>query len=170
MSDFITIKVYAERTAFGPLGRPYTTTTNEVEEIIVPISRIVQVIPKNEIKCLVDIDSPDGVDTRWCVMSAAEVMSLISSATTHDDDTCPHLVRANLLSAENARLKAEVERLTAFTTRTIIPNEELQAQIERLTKAGDAMLSEWASGDEKDAQNFLKALVIWNAAKEGKYL
>jgi hypothetical protein len=29
----------------------------------------------------------------------------------HDDDTCPHLVRANLLEAENARLKAEVERL-----------------------------------------------------------
>ena len=77
---------------------------------------------------------------------------------------------AKELEAENARLKAEVERLTAFTTRTIIPNEELQAQIERLTKAGDAMLSEWASGDEKDAQNFLKALVIWNAAKEGKYL
>ena len=67
-----------------------------------------------------------------------------------------------------ARLKAEVERLTAFTTRTIIPNEELQAQVDRLTKAGDAMLSEWASGDEKDAKNFLKALVIWNAAKEGK--
>jgi len=34
-----------------------------------------------------------------------------------------------------ARLKAEVERLTAFTTRTIIPNEELQAEVERLTKA-----------------------------------
>ena len=34
---------------------------------------------------------------------------------------------------EIARLKAEVERLTAFTTRTIIPNEELQAQVERLT-------------------------------------
>ena len=40
---------------------------------------------------------------------------------------------------ENARLKAEVERLTAFTTRTIIPNEQLQAEVERLTKAGDAM-------------------------------
>jgi uncharacterized protein YukE len=65
-------------------------------------------------------------------------------------------------------LKAEVERLTAFTTRTIIPNEELQAQLERLTKAGDAMISEWASGDEKDAQNFLKALAIWKSAKEGK--
>ncbi len=59
--------------------------------------------------------------------------------STHDDDTCPHLVRASLLEAENARLKAEVERLTAFTTRTIIPNEDLQAQVERLTKAGDAM-------------------------------
>jgi hypothetical protein len=36
------------------------------------------------------------------------------------------------LEAENARLKAEVERLTAFTTRTIIPNEELQAQVKAL--------------------------------------
>jgi hypothetical protein len=44
----------------------------------------------------------------------------------------------------------------------------LKAEVERLTKAGDAMLSEWASGDEKDAKNFLKALTIWNAAKEGK--
>jgi chromosome segregation ATPase len=70
-------------------------------------------------------------------------------------------------SEEVTRLKAEVERLTAFNTRTIIPNEELEAQVERLTKAGDAMLSEWASGEEKDAKNFLNALVIWNAAKEG---
>jgi len=36
------------------------------------------------------------------------------------------------LAEENARLKAEVERLTAFTTRTIIPNEVLQAEVERL--------------------------------------
>jgi chromosome segregation ATPase len=43
----------------------------------------------------------------------------------------------------------------------------LREEVERLTKAGDEMLSEWASGDEKDAENFLKALVIWNAAKEG---
>ena len=152
MSDFITIKVYAERTAFGPFGRPYTTTTNEVDEIIVPISRIVQVTPKNDIKCLVDIDTPDGVDTRWCVMSAAEVMSLISSASTHDDDTCPHLVRANLLESENARLKAEVERLT---------------------KAGDAMAGSHItliqvylkdSSDEWHQELHNR----WNAAKEGK--
>lgn len=36
------------------------------------------------------------------------------------------------LKAENARLKAEVERLTTFTTLTIIPNQILQAEIERL--------------------------------------
>ena len=47
-------------------------------------------------------------------------------------------------------------------------NARLKAEVERLTKAGDTMLSEWASGEEKDAKNFLKALVIWNAAKEGK--
>jgi len=61
-----------------------------------------------------------------------------------------------------ARLKAEVERLTAFTTRTIIPNEELQAQVERLTKAGDAVCESpylW----ETDP-----AVIDWRAAKEGK--
>ena len=44
-----------------------------------------------------------------------------------------------LYLAEIARLKAEVERLTAFTTRTIIPNEELQKQIERLTADNDQL-------------------------------
>jgi hypothetical protein len=44
---------------------------------------------------------------------------------------------AKELEAENARLKAEVERLTAFTTRTIIPNEELQAQVEELQNRCD---------------------------------
>jgi prefoldin subunit 5 len=44
----------------------------------------------------------------------------------------------------------------------------LKAEVERLTKAGDVMISEWASGDEKDAQNFLQALAIWKSAKEGK--
>ncbi len=41
------------------------------------------------------------------------------------------------LDAECTRLKAEVERLTAFTTRTIIPNEELQAQVEELQNRCD---------------------------------
>ena len=37
-----------------------------------------------------------------------------------------------VLYRDYAKLKAEVERLTAFTTRTIIPNEELQAENARL--------------------------------------
>jgi HAMP domain-containing protein len=38
---------------------------------------------------------------------------------------------------EIEEMEAEVERLTDFTTRTIIPNEELQAQVERLVSAGE---------------------------------
>ena len=44
----------------------------------------------------------------------------------------------------------------------------LKAEVERLRKAGDELLHEWSSGDEKEARNFMKALVIWNDAKEGK--
>ena len=50
-------------------------------------------------------------------------------AKPHDDDTCPHLVRANLLEAENARLKAEVERLT-----TIAPKGLFDFSVEHLTR------------------------------------
>jgi hypothetical protein len=72
-----------------------------------------------------------------------------------------------------ARLKAEVERLTAFTTRTIIPNEELQAQVERLRKAGDAMASSIQFNEEM-AKDYNGPTIVhqsvqrWNAAKEGK--
>jgi chromosome segregation ATPase len=38
-------------------------------------------------------------------------------------------------------LKSEVDRLSAFTTTTIIPNEHLQSQVERMTKAGDDLVS-----------------------------
>jgi predicted nuclease with TOPRIM domain len=100
------------------------------------------------------------------------------------------------LLAENARLKAEVERLTAFTTRTIIPNEELQAQVERvgaenahlhkgiyslslnvaqlkdeverLTKAGDELWEFAKLADTNAPKARRKALKDWLAAKEGK--
>jgi predicted RNase H-like nuclease (RuvC/YqgF family) len=77
--------------------------------------------------------------------------------------------------AENARLKAEVERLNNESD--ILQKccehqknriERLKAEVERLTKAGDEVIREWSSGDEKAAKNFMKALVIWSAAKEGK--
>ena len=59
--------------------------------------------------------------------------------------------------------KMEFESIEALNQRLF----DFKAEVERLTKAGDTMLSEWSSGDEKDANNFRKALVIWLAAKEG---
>ena len=71
--------------------------------------------------------------------------------------------------AQADRFKAEVERLTAFTTRTIVPNEELQAQVERLTKAGDAMLVALSKPDSIfDNSDKDQAEEDWYAAKEGK--
>jgi hypothetical protein len=49
-------------------------------------------------------------------------------------DAYARCVRAEI---EAKRLKADVERLTAFTTRTIIPNEQLQAQVEQLQNRCD---------------------------------
>ena len=79
----------------------------------------------------------------------------------HDDDTCPHLVRASLLEAENARLKAEVERLRASSFVTAVPVE----QYERLRKAGDAMV-DWM--DELGSPRAVPFFKAWKAAKEGK--
>jgi len=67
---------------------------------------------------------------------------------------------------ENNRLKAEVKWMTAFTTCTIIPNQELQAQVERLTKAGDNL--------ERILTGYMSSYEVgnasheWRAAKEGK--
>ena len=122
-------------------------------------------------------------------------------SSIHDDDTCPHLVRASLLEAENARLKTEVEHLMIFCNCTLIPNKELQAdnarlmdeverlrnlgiklesmidplqaEVERLTKAGDAMASSIQFNEEM-AQDYNGPAIVhqsvqrWAAAKEGK--
>jgi hypothetical protein len=70
--------------------------------------------------------------------------------------------RIGELNAENARLKAEVEQLMIFCNCTLIPNKELQAQLERLTKAGDAM------ADRLMYQGYPATVPAWLAAKEGK--
>jgi len=89
---------------------------------------------------------------------------------THDDDTCPHLVRANLLEAENARLKAEVERLQSIHSIDSIGIEQLKAEVERLTYVGDAMAMMVGHIEVKgDAHRMmLEFSNEWNAAKEGK--
>ena len=71
--------------------------------------------------------------------------------------------------AENARLKAEVERLEANTTKLCTHGDaeiaRLKAEVERLTKAGDAM----AKVIDADATAWFERVVRdWNAAKEGK--
>ena len=74
--------------------------------------------------------------------------------------------RIGELKAENARLKTEVQHLMVFCNCTLIPNKELQAQVERLTKAGDAMVDmvDW----EVPYERRKKLETAWNAAKEGK--
>ena len=74
--------------------------------------------------------------------------------------------RLEMAEAENARLKTEVEHLMVFCNCTLIPNKELQAKVERLTKAGDAMVDmvDW----EVPYERRKKLEAVWNAAKEGK--
>lgn len=90
---------------------------------------------------------------------------------SHDDDTCPHLVVLGRLEAEIARLKTEVQHLMVFCNCTLIPNKELQAQVERLTKAGDAMakvITEFRCGPYGNrVKNAFVVWNAWNAAKEG---
>jgi len=64
------------------------------------------------------------------------------------------------LKAENARLKTEVQHLMVFCNCTLIPNKELQAKVERLTKAGDE-LGEWFMDTHPSKKK-------WLDAKEGK--
>jgi hypothetical protein len=46
--------------------------------------------------------------------------------------------------------------------------ERLKAEVERLTKAGDWVMSHWSSGDGSDEVRFCQALLKWKNAKEGK--
>lgn len=109
-----------------------------------------------------------------------------------DSDKWVEMVKAQ---AEVASLKAEVERLTSdlqmekenedrlvrlhqnannevyglqSQVAALIDNQtSLQAQVERLTKAGDAVLSKWSSGTDGDVENFTKAMWLWTVAKQG---
>jgi FtsZ-binding cell division protein ZapB len=78
--------------------------------------------------------------------------------------------RVGELKAENARLKAEVERaghtlenLNVWYDEALDKNDNLKAEVERLTKAGDNLV--FVVTEHPVAEPFVKA---WNAAKEGK--
>ena len=97
------------------------------------------------------------------------------------EDTCEHVERVSAiawsngaykateaLKAENARLKTEIQHLMVFCNCTLIPNKELQAQVERLTKAGDVMADDLLK--EFGRKEMLKdeSYQNWLLAKQGK--
>ena len=139
-----------------------------------------------------EIDAPAEETVNLCLAEmnrlAAEVERLTFDPLTYLDDQGEWMPRHIYLAAVE-RLQAEVEsvrqvaldnkteteatriknaRLKAELTDCKVEADRLKAEVEMLRKAGDALLHEWSSGDEKEARNFMKALVIWNAAKEGK--
>jgi hypothetical protein len=61
----------------------------------------------------------------------------------HDDDTCPHLVRASLLEAENSRLKAEVERLTALVESNLNSSKVAMGKADAVLHERDSLKAEW---------------------------
>ena len=99
---------------------------------------------------------------------------------SHDDYAAIHYERIHDLNQigglqqENARLKTEVEHLMVFCNSTLIPSKELQAHVERLRKAGDAMqksMLECGPNEMAEAFHYDDWWVSyygWNAAKEGK--
>ena len=84
---------------------------------------------------------------------------LFMNKSSDDWNKLKHLVD---LSAENARLKAEVERLKMEESKLLTLCETYEGDLERLRKAGDAMVPLLGRGDYHDAR------INWNAAKEGK--
>lgn len=87
---------------------------------------------------------------------------LFMNKSSDDWNKLKHLVD---LSAENARLKAEVERLTNCKSEA----DRLKAEVDRLRKAGDAMAEAMWYGDAERSIWVKKfAETEWHAAKEGK--
>ena len=80
----------------------------------------------------------------------------------HSDISCENIMlrKANDQLAEVRELHAGFNR--ALFNETVTENARLKAEVERLTKAGDAMVPLLGRGDWHIARN------EWNAAKEGK--
>ena len=70
------------------------------------------------------------------------------------------------LKEENAELHADYEALADENTKLRDQNSRLKAEVERLRKAGDAMLPFFVYPPYEKGSH--KAVLNWNAAKEGK--
>jgi SMC interacting uncharacterized protein involved in chromosome segregation len=69
---------------------------------------------------------------------------------------------------ENARLKAEVERLTALNEKIMATADVIDANNQRLTKAGDALGSALILFELKSEEERQEYLKNWAIAKYGK--
>jgi alanyl-tRNA synthetase len=101
----------------------------------------------------------------------ANVVSAENARIKAEMDTFMTTPTSRLLRAERkevARLKAENERLRSASFVTAVPSEEyekVKAEVERLRKAGDVM----ALGIEGDYNYPMPCVQAWNAAKgDGK--
>jgi peptidoglycan hydrolase CwlO-like protein len=79
-----------------------------------------------------EMDKTINMSQAGCRQLKAEVERLEAVIESHKDAGLRVLAMLDEERRLTKHLKAEVERLTAFTTRTIIPNELLQAEVERL--------------------------------------
>jgi predicted Ser/Thr protein kinase len=89
----------------------------------------------------------------------------------HDDDTCPHLVRASLLEAENTRLKAEVERLRKAGDDLVLSIEWRNVVVSippTMSLIESLSFLEVSEKCKCNLHNFYDDIKAWNAAKEGK--
>ena len=76
---------------------------------------------------------------------------------------------AERLEAENARLKAEVERLDALCKQVMAQHSDISCENVMLRKAGDAMAKQTEFFQKRwDADELCQEVEAWNAAKEGK--
>ena len=76
--------------------------------------------------------------------------------------------RKESLEAEVARLKAEVERLTALNEKIMATADVIDANNQRLTKAGDALGSALILFELKSEEERQEYLKNWAIAKYGK--
>ena len=98
-----------------------------------------------------------------------EGMKALEQSLNDHMEICRLQRKAKRLKVENARLKAEVENSNRINTELLLLSNQqasevrrLKAEVERLRKAGDAMVPLLGRGDYHDAR------INWNAAKEGK--
>jgi hypothetical protein len=70
--------------------------------------------------------------------------------------------RVGELNKENARLRAEVERLDTLCKQVMAQHSDISCENIMLRKAGDAM------ADRLVYQGYPATVPAWNAAKEGK--